>query len=532
MIRSTGRKTWITVLVVLLMGISAYLGTKSRKIDLKKVRPLDGSTMTVVPGVHLLGGLGPAAAYAVETSDGLVLIDAGLEADAQRLKSEMSKLGIDWKKLRAIFLTHVHGDHCGGAERLRAETGARVYAGFADAPILAAGEPRDAFFSTYKMPGHSTHRTTVDVTLLGHEFVSFGHAQFGDTEIEVLNAPGHTTGSTCYLMQRAGLRILFSGDVIYRLGNKPLGTYSTYLAPRYRGDANAYLDTLRRMIEMPVPDLVLPGHPNASGGPQSPRLSQQEWKAIFETGIEEMERLISRFRADGANFLDDHPKQLLPDLFYLGDFQSACVYGFFSNSRFFLVDAPGGPGLNEFIKSQLREMDHETTEPFAILLTACGEKETAGLNSLLEQNRIQVIAPSEGVDKVKKLCPPGTTVISADELKNKEWFPVTQIELGGSEVARTAYLVKFGDKTALFSGRIPVMIDTQSPDELASLLPTSRRNAFDYLVAIRKLGEIQPTLWLPASSENGQNANLYENTWKTILERNTIIANKILKRGQ
>ena len=527
MIRSIGRKTWIAVLVVLLMGVSTYLGTRKWKFDLKKVRPLDGSTMTVVPGVHLLGGIGPAAAYAVETSDGLVLIDAGLEGDAQRLKSEMAKVGLDWKKLRAIFLTHVHGDHCGGAERLRAETGARVYAGFGDAPILNAGEPRDAFFSTYKMPGHSPHPTTVDVTLRGHEFVSFGNV-----EIEVLNTPGHTIGSTCYLIRRAGLQILFSGDVIYRLGNKPLGTYSTYLAPRYRGDANAYLDTLRRMIDMPVPDLVLPGHPNASGRPQSPRLSQQEWKAIFENGIEEMERLNARFRADGANFLDDHPKQLLPDLFYLGEFQSACVYGFFSNSRFFLVDAPGGPGLNDLIKSQLHEMEHETTEPFAILLTACGEKETAGLNSLLEQSRVQVIAPHEGVDKVKKLCPPGTTVISADELKHKEWFPVTQIDLGGADEARTAYLVKFGDKTVLFSGRIPVMIDTQAPDELASLLPTSRRHAFDYLVAIRKLGEIQPTLWLPAVSVNGQNANLYENTWKTILERNAVIANKILKSGQ
>ena len=382
------------------------------------------------------------------------------------------------------------------------------------------------------MPGHSPHPTTVDVTLLGHELISFGIAEAGKTEIEVLNTPGHTTGSTCYLIKRTGLRILFSGDVIYRLGNKPLGTYSTYLAPRYRGDANAYLETLRKLIALPVPDLVLPGHPNASNGPQSSRLSQEEWNAIFKNGIDEMDRLISRFRADGANFLDGNPKELLPGLFYLGDFQRACVYGFFSNSRFFLVDAPGGPGLDTFIKSQLREMGHESTEPFAILLTACGQKETAGLNSLLQPNRVQVIASADCVDKVKSLCPSDTTVISTDELKTKDWFPATILSLGGTDEVHTAYFVRFGDKRALFSGRIPVMIDTQSSEELMSLLPMSRRAAFDYLVAIRNLGDIQPSLWLPAVSVNGQNANMYDHTWKTILERNASIANQVLKSGK
>ncbi len=39
-----------------------------------------------------------------------------------------------------------------------------------------------------------------------------------------------------------------------------------------------------------------------------------------------METLVARFQADGANFLDDNPKRLLPDLYYLGDFKGAAVY--------------------------------------------------------------------------------------------------------------------------------------------------------------------------------------------------------------
>ena len=67
----------------------------------------------------MLGGLSPSAAYVVETSDGLILVDSGLAADAAPLKSQMAELGLDWRRLRAILLTHAHGDHTGGAEALR-----------------------------------------------------------------------------------------------------------------------------------------------------------------------------------------------------------------------------------------------------------------------------------------------------------------------------------------------------------------------------------------------------------------------------
>ena len=60
-----GRRIGLAVFVVLVMGISAYLGTSRWKVPIDAPL-LDGSTITVVPGVYLLGGLGPAAAYAVD----------------------------------------------------------------------------------------------------------------------------------------------------------------------------------------------------------------------------------------------------------------------------------------------------------------------------------------------------------------------------------------------------------------------------------------------------------------------------------
>ena len=91
------------------------------------------------------------------------------------------------------------------------------------------------------MPDQVPHPTTVDVELHGGETIAVG-----DVRVQAIAAPGHTPGSICYLADCRGLRAFFAGDVIMMLRgddpprtelDKPLGTYSAYLPPRYRGDA-------------------------------------------------------------------------------------------------------------------------------------------------------------------------------------------------------------------------------------------------------------------------------------------------------
>src|SRR5947209_1281451 len=115
----------LTVAVLVLTLVAVFRRSPAPHEDAatgEHIPALGPHAVTLLPGLHLLGGLAPAAAYVVETSDGLVLIDAGLDRDAGLLKREMATLGLDWRRVRAIFLTHVHGDHCGGAEHLRTAT--------------------------------------------------------------------------------------------------------------------------------------------------------------------------------------------------------------------------------------------------------------------------------------------------------------------------------------------------------------------------------------------------------------------------
>jgi glyoxylase-like metal-dependent hydrolase (beta-lactamase superfamily II) len=517
------------MLVMACVFLVAYLWHHVRQgpqLSASRVPRLGQAAITIVPGIYLLGGLSPSAAYVVETSEGLLLIDSGLDSNAGRLKQQMAELGLDWRRVRAILLTHVHGDHCGGAEYLRALTRAKVYAGEGDAPVLRAGQPREAFFSTFYMPNNAPHPTQVDVALKGNEAVTVGGVR-----IRALATPGHTPGSICYLIERDNLRVLFAGDIIMKLlGDenprdelgKPLGTYSAYLAPRYRGNAQDFLASLRQLRALRVPDLVLPGHPAADPVPASPCLSQERWEALLNAGIHDMEKLLARYEHDGASFLDGNPKRLLPDLYYLGNFQGAAVYGLFASSKFFVVDAPGGPGLLDFLKTRLEQLGRKPVAPTAVLLTSCDLAATAGLNDLIEKCHPEVVVARAGLEFLKGSCPAGTIVVSAEELPAKGWFQVTPTPLSGRGLAPIAYQVRWTDKTVLFSGRIPIKVNQETGVALFSDFMSSRGSAALYLTCLNQLRSLKPDLWLPAIPTDGQNANLYDSQWEQVIEENRL----------
>jgi glyoxylase-like metal-dependent hydrolase (beta-lactamase superfamily II) len=515
------------------VALFSIVGWQWRKASAKatfsrdRVPRLGHAGVLVAPGLYLIGTMSPSAVYVIETSEGLILVDSGLDSDAGLLKAEMAKLGLDWKRIRAILLSHVHGDHTGGAQALRSATEATVYAGSGDAQVLADGGPREAFFSTFYMPDQALHSTTVDVALEGGETISLGGVR-----IEAIGCPGHTPGTMCYLMERDGYRALFAGDVIMMLHgddqprtelDKPLGTYSAYLAPHYRGDARAYLESLRRLRTWPVPDLVLPGHPAADRTPQSPCLSEERWKALLKQGIDDLEKVLARYQADGADFLDGNPKELLKDLYYLGEFRGSAIYGFFAASKFFVVNAPG-PGLVDFLKTRLEQVGRELTAPAAVLLTSGEPAAAAGVREIIGKGG-EVVASREGLSKLKESLPPETKLIAAEDLPREGWFPVVSIPLRGRGFAPVAYELEWAGKKVLLTGRIPQSITQETGQALISELTGPSADVVGYSASIFELRERKPDLWLPARATHEQNANLYDRDWANIIEDNVMLIN-------
>ena len=71
--------------------------------------------------------------------------------------------------------------------------------------------------------------------------------------VEVLPTPGHSPGSTCYLVTGVGgHRYLFTGDTIFPAGD---GTWSTFVVPG-RGDAATMRDSVK-LLGTVAPDLVI-----------------------------------------------------------------------------------------------------------------------------------------------------------------------------------------------------------------------------------------------------------------------------------
>jgi len=480
-------------------------------------------------GIYLLGETQPSAVYVIETTDGLVLVDSGPKPDAVAVTRQMMRLGLDPTRVRAVLLTHAHADHSFGAMYFRRAFGARIYAGSGDSRVLRSGSPSEALFCNFPpTAGSKIHHTAVDVELSGGEVI-----ERGDARIRALATPGHTLGSMCYLLERDDLRALFTGDVVLSLSSdlgpataigvqSPLGTYTTYLAPRYRGSARDYLSSLRMLRELPAPDLLLPGHPRHDRTPQSARVTPQHWREILDLGIGEMERLLARYENDGASFLDGIPKELLTGLYYLGDRNGLAVYCLHAPDGLFLFDAPGGAGLLEFVESRLHQLGVTSVHPTAVLLTSCGPETTSGLKDLVARTGCQVIAPGAGLELVKKACPPETVVHSEVALRSAAWFSVQPVPLRGRGLAPMAYLINWKGKTVLVSGRIPVKVNPIALPDLVSSLAAPGGDNDEYIDSLRQLSQFQPDLWLPLAPIHGQNANLYGNEWQDRLQENVI----------
>ena len=94
-----------------------------------------------------------------------------------------------------------------------------------------------------------------------------------------------------------------------------------------------------------------------------------------------MQILIDRLAADGDDFLDGDPKRLLPDLYYLGEFHGAAVYGFLRVVAVFPGGFPGRAGLRKWVNSRLEQLGVKPEHPTAVLLTSCDPVATAGLQT-------------------------------------------------------------------------------------------------------------------------------------------------------
>jgi ribonuclease/clavin/mitogillin len=178
--------------------------------------------------------------YLIHTSQELLIIDPGspYEDEQQALTQAVDELVGGGRSVREIVLTHVHPDHVGGVNALKAYLGEHTKV----AAHKLTAEPL-------------TETISVDRLIEDGDLINLK----GSPEIilQAMHTPGHARGHLCFFEERTGT--LISGDNIVGLG-------SVLIEP-IEGNMRDYLDSLRRMRSLPNLSVIFGGHGPAIANP-------------------------------------------------------------------------------------------------------------------------------------------------------------------------------------------------------------------------------------------------------------------------
>lgn len=202
-------------------------------------------------------GSGWVSAWLLKTSDGLLLIDALNTADEvdRLIVGGMKSLGLDPTQIRALLITHGHGDHYGGARRLKEVVGGdgpRVVMSDADWTMTAT----QLEFASPLWPPAPVRDPGRDIAARDGDVY-----RQGDAMLRLYVTPGHTMGTLSPVIEiTAGgktHRALIWGGTGFNFGRD---------LPRL----DAYIQSTERMkqvVREQQIDVLLSNHPGFDGTP-------------------------------------------------------------------------------------------------------------------------------------------------------------------------------------------------------------------------------------------------------------------------
>jgi glyoxylase-like metal-dependent hydrolase (beta-lactamase superfamily II) len=144
-------------------------------------------------------------------------------------------------KVAAIVITHAHIDHIGGAQKLKAATGAPVYMNQNDRELQKMMDVQAGWL------GMATPEA-VEIDVAANDGDKL---LVGATEVHILYTPGHTQGSVSLWIPSE--KKLLAGDTLFR------GSIGRTDLPG--GDGRQILRSIHdKLLPLPEETMVVPGH--------------------------------------------------------------------------------------------------------------------------------------------------------------------------------------------------------------------------------------------------------------------------------
>ena len=158
-------------------------------------------------------------------------------ADAKTILTAVQCAGAN---LEFILLTHGHFDHITSVDALRDATKAPLLIHRDDAGMLTDAH-KNAFYTFFRM--ERTYRAPDQLLDDGTELT------LGNETICLINTPGHSQGSSCFLCNE---EFLITGDTLFA------DSYGRY--DLYGGSRELLFDSLQSLRKLPQKLPIYPGH--------------------------------------------------------------------------------------------------------------------------------------------------------------------------------------------------------------------------------------------------------------------------------
>ncbi|MHB1127616.1 MAG: MBL fold metallo-hydrolase [Bacillota bacterium] len=216
--------------------------------------------------------LGFLMAYLIKGDDGCTLIDCGWNDPLafEALEKHLGSLGLTWKNITRLIITHLHPDHFGLAAQIKELSGAKVTMYHREVSTVGspAGDYRQMMKKLIKVLTYhgAPHEDMADLHDISGPTPSFWNPVSADETLEdgqkikagaytleVVHTPGHAVEHICLYERKE--KILFSGDHVLPIIT-PNIAINAYSSANPLGD---FVHSLEKVSKLDV-ELALPAH--------------------------------------------------------------------------------------------------------------------------------------------------------------------------------------------------------------------------------------------------------------------------------